>query len=174
MKMTNLFCALFNIQAENFAEQNRVFTKEENDEVKAENEINFSRKKVTSNFLSTSGIKSMKTILHFISKKFTSIKYCPILPKVVQLFLWYVPEKVCLKIVESLLEEHFKLEKDTGPERNTKGTIKYFSTSLMYEKMLRKFALKGSKIGEDKHKVNALIEELIDNMCINVLPLEVK
>lgn len=166
---------MFKLRKNLFLDENsKHFNHEENERMRNISESYFGRNKVTSNFLNTLGVKSMNKILYSIREEFPNLQYCPILPRVVQFFLWYIPEKLTLKMTITLLEENFKLENASNFIRFSKSTgIKYFSTNLKFTKNLEKIALTLSKQIANKKIAKTVIEELIDNMCISVIPVEV-
>jgi hypothetical protein len=174
-KMAQFLYKCFNMKSNLYsATEDLHFTQEENEKLKGIDKSYFGRNKVTSNFLNTKGIAAMTKILYKVREEFPNLQYCPVLPRVVQLFLWYLPEKVVLKMIVALLHENSKSEAALGLSRTTKQTsVKYFSTHLKYSKTLKSHARSYSKSISNKKHANKIIEDLIDNMCVQVLPTEV-
>jgi hypothetical protein len=150
-----------------------LFSEEENEKLRGIDKSYFGKNKVTSNMLNMKGITSMNKILHLVRLEYPSLQYCPILPRVVQFFLWFVPEKVSLKMTTLLLDENLKTESFLNMKSSRVTTVKYFSTNLKLNKYLRNVALQKCRNFQDKKKCKFLLEELIDNMCVTVLPAEV-
>lgn len=169
-----LFCLFSMKKIEHSTSKDNYFTDEENEKLKGIDKCLFGRNKITSNFLNTEGIKSMDKILYLLREEFPMLQYCPILPKVVQLFLWFVPEKIALKMAGALLNENSKSDTINGYERTSKSSgIKYFSTSIKMTKDLKNFARGVCKVIANKKTANSILEDLIDNMCLQVIPPEV-
>lgn len=150
-----------------------LFTDEENEKLRGIDKSYFGKNKVTSNMLNMKGIASMNKILHLIRIEYPNLQYCPILPRVIQFLLWFVPEKVSLKMATLLLDENLKLENLSHQRSSKNTTIKYFSTNLKFNKYLKNLALQKCKTAQDRRQAKLIMEELIDNMCVTVLPTEV-
>ena len=174
-KMSKLLYKIFNMKYNlNSAFEDMHFTDEENEKLRGIDKSYFGKNKVTSNYLNTKGINAMSKILHRIREEFPNLQYCPILPRVVQLFLWYVPEKIVLKMVIALLDENSKSESALRLSRTGKqSSVKYFSTHIKYNKTLKAQARAFCKNLQDKKHANKVIEDLLDNMCVQVIPTEV-
>ena len=169
-----LFCLFSMKKVEYSTKQNTNFVEEENEKLKGIDKCLFGRNKITSNFLNTQGIQSMDKILFLLREEFPLIQYCPILPRVVQLLLWFVPEKVALRMAGALLNENSKSDTINGFERKSRvSVIKYFSTSIKTTKALKNTARGMCKVIADKKAANSVLEDLIDNMCVQVIPPEV-
>ena len=153
--------------------ESTLFSEEENERLKGIDKQFFGRNKVTSNMLNMKGATSMNKILHLIRIDYPNLQYCPILPRVVQFFLWYVPEKVALKMVTFLLEENLKLEGASNIRATRTNAIKYFSTNLKFNKYLKNLALGRCRQASNRKTVKGVLEEMIDNMCVTVVPAEV-
>lgn len=153
--------------------ESALFSEQENEQLKGIDKQFFGRNKVTSNMLNMKGATSMNKILHLIRQDYPNLQYCPILPRVVQFFLWYVPEKVALKMVNLLLEENLKLENVSNIRSTKANAIKYFSTNLKFNKYLKVSALERCRNVYNKKIIKGILEEMIDNMCVTVLPAEV-
>lgn len=169
-----LFC-MFNMKiAEYSTNQDNFFSDEENEKLKGIDKSLFGRNKITSNFLNTKGMLSLDKILHCLREEFPLLQYCPILPRVVQMLLWYVPEKVALKMASAMLDENNKSDTVNDMIRTSKAAnIKYFSTNIKFTKGLKSFARKKCRIVADKKIANKILEDLIDNMCLQIIPVEV-
>lgn len=154
--------------------ESTLFSEEENERLKGIDKQFFGRNKVTSNMLNMKGATAMNKILHLIRIDYPNLQYCPILPRVVQFFLWYVPEKVALKMVTFLLEENLKLENSSGIRSTKINAIKYFSTNLKFNKYLKNLALGKCRNAYNRKTVKGILEEMIDNMCVTVVPAEVR
>lgn len=122
--------------------------------------------------LNTFGVASMQKILLKIHEEFSDLEYCPILPRVIQFFLWYVPEKVALKMVTLLIKKDISAEANLKVEEG--NTVKFFSTSIISMKKLVKQGIPICKDVEEREKAKKIISELITEMFVNVLEVGVR
>ena len=77
-------------------------------------------------------------------------------------------------MVIALLDENSKSESALRLSRTGKqSSVKYFSTHIKYNKTLKAQARAFCKNLQDKKHANKVIEDLLDNMCVQVIPTEV-
>ena len=150
---------LFSISLETENNKNLSYSVKENPKEKPF----FGRKEVSSNFLNTSGMTSMNHILCFVQAEFPNLAYCPLLPRVVQFFLWFVPEKIAKEMVIALLNENSSL----------KNKDKFFCCTPSQTKKIMKKVLFYLKPPYNKKTVKSVVIEAINNMFSGILRNEV-
>lgn len=163
--MADFLCCLFNISADPYKQFNFPSKKVlEPYQIKGDKPY-FGRKSVSSNFLTVQGLKTMEKILFFLQAKFSDISYCPMLPRIVQMLLWYVPEKIALKIVLNLIEE--------TENPSSSDSKQFIITSPLKAKALIRKSL--SQVKGEFHKRNArkIVGEAIDELLTTIVPAEV-
>ena len=165
--------SLFNINKSSFETEEEKNIKIELDEMaKINNDRYFGRTKVSTNMMNMAGIKALHKILELIKEEYPSLQFCPILPRVIQFFLWFVPEKPAFLMVKLLLEHSSREGNEESKEKNNKTTV-FFTKNIKDHKKFIKIALKLSKNVKNPIKAKLIIEEMINDMLTCVVPLEV-
>jgi hypothetical protein len=127
----------------------------------------FGRSGISSNMLNMDGMACLRRISGIIKSKYEDLNYCPLLPRIIQFFLWYVPEKSALNMALALLEQNFQ-EKD---HEDSKTLQKFFITEPRH----LKFAIRliKAQIKKPIKITKNLIDELLNDIFITVVPFEV-
>jgi hypothetical protein len=124
----------------------------------------FGRKTLSSNYLNMKGIESMHFILYEIEKKYPSLNYCPILPRLVQFLLWFLPKNSALMIADYIVA-------DTLSD-NPKSKDYLFITPLR-NKILIKCALFKIKDSTNAKPLKKIAGKVISEMFVGIVPCEV-
>ena len=125
----------------------------------------FGRQSITTNCLSTYGFQIMEDCLRSLERRFPNMTYCPILPRLVQLLLWYVPRETAVGIVTVLINETLS---PSNP-----SCKKFICDTPDKTRMVIKQAL--GPLGHLGHKRNAqkIVREVIENLFVDVVTTEV-
>ena len=129
------------------------------------------KEKLSSNLLNTTGIKSMQIVISNIREEFPDLKYCPILIRLVQFFLWYVPQELACKMIIILIKEDNSQVSEDTKANDSRSQVKLFSTNISHFKSLIKnsitFAVK-DRI--DTGRAKKFIGENIEDMFVSIIP----
>lgn len=124
----------------------------------------FGRQNISSNFLNTKGISAMYNALYTLQSEFPDIVYCPVLPRIVQILLWFIPSNKVVIIMRILINETLSSEK------NAKIFV-YTSSNKI--KILIKLALEQMKGNYNKKAYKKLAVQTINEFLIGVIQHEV-
>ncbi|OMJ95687.1 hypothetical protein SteCoe_939 [Stentor coeruleus] len=128
-----------------------------------EEKPHFGRQNISSNFLNTKGITAMYNALYTLHNEFPDIVYCPVLPRIVQVLLWFIPSNKAVIIMKLLINESLSSEK------NAKIFV-YTSSNKI--KILLKLALEQMKGNYDKKAYKKLAMQTINEFLIGVIQHE--
>ena len=172
-KMKDFLIALFNISKHEVVKNKPNSLKSDViDKAKNFENLYFGRIKITSNSLNSHGMDSLNKILMNIREQYANITYCPLLPRVIQFFLWYIPEKLTYVMINLLIKENFRSDSDAKDQTIAKSaSVKYFSTTMQFSDSLVRIGL--SSNAKRNKKAKKIIAEMIDEMFVDIIPLEV-
>ena len=141
------------------------------DKSPVQRDISLGKAKISSNMLNTTGIKSMQNIISKIRDEFPDLKYSPILSRLVQFFLWYVPQEIASKMIIILINEDNNQGIEDPKVNDSKQQIKFFSTNISHFKSLIKNSITFIvKDRIDKGRAKKFIGENIEDMFVSTIP----
>lgn len=150
----------------------KVFSAEESEKLLSLGENLFGRNKISNTLLNAIGTDSHTKILNKIKENYPHIDYNPILPRIVQLLLWYVPEKPAYEMLVILIEFHCKNEEENTikPEN---ADIVFFTTNIKTLKVLVDHPLTLLKIHNKRKLAKQIIKQMIIEMFVSIIPYHV-
>ena len=173
--MKNFLLSLFNINAKDYSRDKSSINKSNPADIyRAQEHFYFGRAKLSSNMLSTHGIESLNNILKNFKEDYPNMTYCPLLPRVAQFFLWFVPPNIASIMIDLLIKE--TLKEDSSPKDARASKLiptKFFSTNIQFSKSLVRMAMSTSKKDKKDKKVQKIISDMIEEMFVNSISVEV-
>lgn len=122
----------------------------------------FGRKDLTNAFLTIQGIISCKRILYVVQNTMREVEVCLILPRFVQLLLWFLREHEVYQIASVLIQE-------SKTRENCPKFTFHFPLTLLQHKQVARVVLQQVKLRIGKLNQDKMLKLVVKDMIYNML-----